>query len=344
MLSLLGIVKFAQLGYFCSSKHPMSFLKGITSIEFYAIVAFCLLYVGYLAKIIYLAIRVRSNFRYVFVKLLIRSIYFSLFIIALMAPSFGDIKKEIKAMGKDIFICVDLSNSMNANDIQPNRLEKLKSELKSICTSFSSDRIGLIIFSTDGFMQCPLTYDQGALFLFIETLSSKLVPQGVTDFGPPLELALDKLNEQASSSNDKQAKYIILISDGEDFGESTGNAIKKIKDSSVKLYTLGIGTKAGGRIPLGNTFKTDKDGNVIVTSLNSADLMDLAGATGGNYYEVSENRNDVKKLIIDMSKMEGTIRETKNIDSQANKYFYFIYVALGLVLFDGLITISVIKI
>lgn len=322
----------------------MNFLKGITSVEFYAIVAFCLFYIGYLAKIIYLAVRVRSNFRYVFVKLIIRSVYFTLFIIALMAPSFGDIKKEIKAMGKDIFLCIDLSNSMNANDIQPNRLEKLKSELKNICTSFSSDRIGLIIFSTDAFMQCPLTYDQGALFLFIETLSSKLVPQGGTDFTPPLELALDKLNEQATESSDKQAKYIILISDGEDFGENTSSAVKKIKTSGVLLYTLGIGTKGGGRIPLGNSYKTDSDGNVIVTSLNSADLIDLAGSTGGNYYEVSENRNDVKKLISDMSKMEGTIRETKNIDSQANKYFYFVYVALCLVVFDGLITISVIKI
>lgn len=322
----------------------MNFLKGLTSIEYYAIIAFGILYVFYLAKIIYLAIRVRSSFRYVFVKFVIRTVYFALIIIAMMAPSFGDVKKEIKAMGKDIFICVDLSNSMNANDIQPNRLEKLKNELKNITTAFSSDRLGLIIFSTDAFMQCPLTYDQGALFLFIETLSTRLVPQGGTDFAPPLELALDKLNEQSDKNATQQAKYIVLISDGEDFGDNSQRAVKKIKDSGVKLFTLGIGTKTGGRIPMGNSFKTDHDGSIVVTSLNSKDLIDIATSTGGNYYEVSDHKNDVKKLISDMNKMEGTVRETKNIDSQSNKFFYFLYAALCLVIFDGLITISVIKI
>jgi Ca-activated chloride channel family protein len=322
----------------------MNFLRGLTELEYYALLAFGLFYTFYLIKIIYLAIRVRSSFRYVFVKFVVRTVYFTLIIIALMAPSFGDVKKEIKAMGKDIFICIDLSTSMNANDIQPNRLEKIKSELKNICSSFSSDRLGLIIFSTDAFMQCPLTYDQGALFLFIETLSTKLVPQGGTDFDPPLELALNKLNEQSDKGASQNAKYIVLISDGEDFGDNTDRALKKIKDSGVKLFTLGVGTKAGGRIPIGNSFKKDHEGTIVVTSLNSKDLMDIALSTGGNYYEVSEGRNDVKKLISDMNSMEGTVRETKNIDSQANKFFYFLYVALFLVIFDGLITISVIKI
>jgi Ca-activated chloride channel family protein len=263
---------------------------------------------------------------------------------ALMAPSFGDVKKEIKAVGKDIFICVDLSNSMNANDVQPTRLEKLKSELKNIVSSFQSDRIGLVIFSTDAFMQCPLTYDQSALFLFIETLSTKLVPQGGTDFGPPLELALKRLNDPSNSTGSQQAKFVILISDGEDFGDETPEVVEKIKDSGVKLYTLGIGTKLGGKIPVGNGFKTDEDGKTVITTLNSDDLIGIASTTGGNYYEVSEGRNDVRKLITDMSKIEGEVRETKNIDSSSNKYFYFLFAALCLVVFDGLITLDVIKI
>ncbi len=322
----------------------MNFLKGLTELEYYAILAFGLFYTLFLGKIIYLAIRVQSSFRYVFVKFVIRTLYFGLIIIALMAPSFGDVKKEIKAMGKDIFICVDLSTSMNANDIQPNRLEKLKSELKNICTAFSSDRLGLVIFSSNAFIQCPLTYDQGALFLFIETLSTKLVPQGGTDFDPALELALEKLNEQADKGTNQNAKYIVLISDGENFGENTDHAVRKIKDSGVKLFTLGIGTKTGGKIPQGTSYKKDQDGNIVVTTLQNKDLMDLASATGGKYYEVSDVKNEVKKLISDMNKLEGTVRETKHIDSQANKFFYFLYAALFLVVFDCLITISVIKI
>lgn len=322
----------------------MNFLKGLTEVEYYALLAFGVLYALYLFKIIFLATRLRSNFRYVFVKLIVRSLYFGLIIIALMAPSFGDVKREIKAVGKDIFICVDLSNSMNANDVQPTRLEKLKSELKNLVSSFQTDRIGLIIFSTDAFMQCPLTYDQSALFLFIETLSTKLVPQGGTDFGPPLELALKRLNDPNNNTGSQQAKFIILISDGEDFGEDTQDAVDDIKESGVKLYTLGIGTKSGGRIPMGNGYKKDEDGNIVVTTLNSKDLMEISSTTGATYYEVSDGRNDVKKLVRDMSKIEGEVRETKNIDSQSNKYFYFLFAALCLILFDGLITINVIKI
>ena len=322
----------------------MNFLKGLTQVEYYALLAFAMLYAAYLAKIIFLATRLRSNFRYVFVKLIVRSLYFGLIVIALMAPSFGDVKKEIKAVGKDIFICVDLSNSMNANDVQPTRLEKLKSELKNLVSSFSTDRIGLVIFSSDAFMQCPLTYDQSALFLFIETLSTKLVPQGGTDFGPPLDLALKRLNDPSNNTGSQQSKFVILISDGEDFGDDTQDAVEDIKESGVKLYTLGIGTKEGGRIPSGNGYKKDDDGNIVVTTLNSKDLMEIANTTGATYYEVSDGRNDVKKLISDMAKIEGEVRESKNIDSQSNKYFYFLFAALCLVLFDGLITINVIKI
>lgn len=321
----------------------MNFLKGLTQIEYYALLAFALLYSFYLFKIIFLATRVRSSFRYVFVKLVVRTLYFALIVIALMAPSFGDVKKEIKAVGKDIFICIDLSNSMNAIDVQPSRIEKLKSELKNIVSSFSSDRIGLIIFSNEAFMQCPLTYDQSALFLFIETLSTKLVTQGGTDFGPPLETAVKRLNDPSNTTGSQQAKFVILISDGEDFGEDTKDAAEKIKDSGIKLYTLGIGTKAGGRIPQGNSFKTTEDGEFAITALNSKDLKELATSSGGSYYEISEGRNDVKKLIKDMNKIEGEVRESKNIDSQTNKYFYFLFAALCLIVFDGLITINVIK-
>src|SRR5690606_27957335 len=147
-----------------------------------------------------------------FIKLALRTLIFALLLVAILGPSFGGARKEVKAVGKDIVICFDLSKSMDAFDVQPTRLEKIKNEMKKVVSAFNSDRIGLVIFGSEAFMQCPLTYDQNALNLFIETLNTELVPVGGTDFGPPLKMALEKLTDEREQLTDPKSKIIILIS------------------------------------------------------------------------------------------------------------------------------------
>jgi Ca-activated chloride channel family protein len=180
-------------------------------IEIVFIGAFLLFYTLYLFRVINIAKRLNTPFATVFVKLFFRTLYFSLIIIALLGPSFGGSKKEVKSIGKDIMICVDLSKSMDAFDIQPTRLEKIKHELKKLIEAFNSDRIGIIIFGSEAFMQCPLTYDQNALNLFIETMSTGLVPTSGTDFGPALRMALKKLEEDKENNSQAKSKVIIMI-------------------------------------------------------------------------------------------------------------------------------------
>ena len=177
-----------------------------------------------------------------------RSLAICLIIVALLGPSFGETTKEVKSEGKDIYLAVDLSQSMNAFDIQPTRLEKVKFELKKIVESFSSDRIGLIIFSSEAFVQCPLTYDQSALNLFINTLNTSLVPNAGTDFGAPLNMALDKIDEIETAVTQQKAKIILMISDGEDFGDQTEEAAEKVVQSGVQLFALGVGTEVGSKL------------------------------------------------------------------------------------------------
>src|SRR5690606_2500483 len=153
-------------------------------------------YILYIIRVVNIGKRLNTSYSNVFIKVIFRTLYFVLFMIALLGPSFGGSKKEVKSVGKDIMICVDLSKSMDAFDIQPSRIEKIKFEMKRIVYAFSADRIGVIIFSSEAFVQCPLTYDQNALNLFIETLHSGLVPNTGTDFGPPLKLALKKLQDE----------------------------------------------------------------------------------------------------------------------------------------------------
>ncbi|NME68303.1 vWA domain-containing protein [Flammeovirga aprica] len=324
----------------------MTLARELGGLEFALIAVFFLFYCLYLYRIL----RARKSFRAkggaTLYKLIIRTIYFGLFIVALLGPSFGEMKKEVKAVSKDIYICVDLSKSMDATDIRPSRLAKLKFELKQIVKSFNSDRIGLIVFTSDAFLQCPLTYDGNALNMFIETMSTSLISNSGTDFGPPLEMAISKLEdaEEGVPSAKKASKVIILVSDGEDFGEDTEEMVKEIKNQEVKLFTMGIGTETGSKIPAGYRFKRDKMGNDIITKLNSSSLERLANVTGGEYFEISDKQNDINRLISSINKIEGELKGAKMADVTANKYYYFLAIALLLLGLDVILAVRVIKI
>ncbi|MCD9017801.1 vWA domain-containing protein [Parachryseolinea silvisoli] len=315
---------------------------GITEIVF--ITLFVVLYALYVVRTVRIARRMNSPFSIIFAKLFVRTLYFALFIIVILGPSFGGSKKEVKSVGKDIMICVDLSKSMDAFDIAPTRLEKVKFEMKKVVEAFSSDRIGVIIFSSEAFMQCPLTYDQNALNLFIETMSSTLVPASGTDFGPPLRLALKKLEEETDGpTTQSKSKVIILISDGEDFGEDSREVASEIESKDIKLFTLGVGTEAGGNIYAGRSLKTDRQGNTVTTRLNSSALRGLADKTDGQYFEINAARNDVSRLINTIGNIEGELRDARFVDVTANKYFYFLVAAVVLLILDVLINVPALK-
>ena len=316
---------------------------GITEIVF--VVAFLAFYIFYFIRVIRIAKQLKTPYANIFIKLFVRTIYFALFIIALLGPSFGGSKKEVKSVGKDIMICVDLSKSMDAFDIQPTRLQKIKFEMKKIVAAFNSDRIGIIIFSSEAFMQCPLTFDQNALNLFIETMNSGLVPASGTDFGPPLRMALQKLEEDTGApEQETKSKIIILVSDGEDFGEDTDEVAQEIENKEIKLFTLGVGTEKGGNIYAGNGVKTNRQGLIVQTKLNPKELKALATKTGGQYFEINESQNDVSRLINTIGSIEGELRDARFIDVTANKYFYFLALAAIFLVIDILVNIATVRI
>lgn len=314
------------------------------SLEICLIVAFLACYSFYLFKLKRIARQLNTSFSAAFFKFILRTVIFALLIISLLGPSFGSAKKEVKSVGKDIMICVDLSKSMDAFDIQPTRIEKIKFELKRLVQAFNSDRIGIIIFSSEAFMQCPLTFDQNALNLFIETMNSSLVPGGGTDFAPPLRMALSKLEDDKAPVAQTKSKIIVLISDGEDFGEDTPEVTSLIEDKGVKLFTLGVGTQKGGNIYTSNGLKLDRSGTVVTTKLKPEALKDLADKTGGQYFEINESKNDVARMINAISKIEGEFRDARFVDTSANKYFYFLAAAFLLLALDVLINIRTIRI
>lgn len=321
----------------------MQWYRTIGWSEVIFLLAFVAFYLLYIRRIIIASRVLQVSLTQIVLKLVLRTVYFLLFLVALLGPSFGGATREVQAVGKDIMICIDLSRSMDAFDVQPTRLEKIKFELKKIVEAFSTDRIGIIIFSNEAFMQCPLTFDQNALYLFIETINTNLVPTGGTDFGPPLRMALKKLTEEQASDRSNSSKVIVLISDGEDFGGNTAEVVEQIDKADIKVFTLGIGTTGGGNILTANGLKRDKNGKIILTRLESSSLRDLAKNTGGSYFEISGTTNEVSRLINAINNIEGEIRDARFIDVTANEYFYFLLAGFLLFLIDVLVPVPALR-
>ena len=322
----------------------MNFQEDIGIFELSLVSLFFMFYFLYLVRIYKINQQIKVNLKAVFMKFILRVTFFTLLIISLLGPNFGIKEEKVEVVGKDIMIAVDLSESMNANDIQPSRIEKVKFEIKKIVDEFSGDRIGIIMFSGEAFVQCPLTYDKNALNLFVETLNTGLVPNSGTDFGPPLELGLSKLQDENSGDNDFKSKIIILFSDGEDFGEDTDQSIEKIKENSLKLFSVGIGTDEGSKIldDFGN-FKKDNEGNDVITKLNSSSLRETADKTGGKYYEISKNKNEINQMITEIKNIKGDVIDQQTSNISENKYFYFLLSALVLVAIDFIFVSKIIS-
>jgi Ca-activated chloride channel family protein len=261
--------------------------------------------------------------------------------VAFLGPTFGKIKQEVKAMGKDIYLAVDVSESMNAIDVSPSRLDKVRFELKNLLNLLSGDRLGLIVFSDEAFLQCPLTYDQAAISLFVETLSTKVINGGGTDLAQPLSIALKRF---AKSEAAESAKAVVLISDGEDFGDGYGDILDDLERAHVKVFAIGVGTAEGSAIPEGTQLKVDEDGKQVISKLNPDPLREIARATGGRYYELSRTSNGFPALGRDLQALQGQVIEVKKLDVAANKYTYALAIALLLILIDVMVPVRVLRV
>ncbi|UOG76814.1 VWA domain-containing protein [Hymenobacter tibetensis] len=276
-------------------------------------------------------------------KLGLRLLYVGLLGAALLGPAYGLTQRPVRTTGKDVWLLVDLSRSMDAPDIAPTRLQKARAELATLITRFQADRIGLIVFSADAYVQCPLTYDQGALQLFLSTLQTNLLPAGATDFAPPLDLVSDRLSKLPPTATPR-ATALVLVSDGEDFGENLEPSIRVLTRSGVRLYTLGVGTLEGSRLPLAKGGHVrDARGRDVVSRLTPAPLQRLADQTGGQYFELSERRDEFPLLVNALNRLEGQVEQVRSVSVADNRFRYPLALALGLMALDILLTVRVIR-
>ena len=234
--------------------------------------------------------------------------------VALARLQFGTHLENVKREGIDIVVAVDLSNSMLAQDMRPNRLEKAKQEIRNIIDRLGGDRIGLVAFAGEAFVQCPLTLDYAAARMLLSIMDERTVSVQGTSLSSAIEAS-----QKAFTQLEKKHKVLLLLTDGEDQEGNAVEAATKARQDGIKIYTVGIGDPAGEPIPVfdrsGNQvgFKKDPQGEVIVSRLDEATLQRIALETGGKYYHATAGELELDKIFDEISQMEkkeleGTLR------------------------------------
>lgn len=269
-------------------------------------------------------------------KIVFTLVAFILMALALIRPKWGFHWEEVKRRGVDIMIALDVSKSMLAEDVSPNRLERAKREIMDLLQIVEGDRIGLIAFSGTSFVQAPLTLDYGAIHIFLDDIDTEFIPVPGTAIGEAIEQSTG-----AFDTKSKKSKVLILITDGEDhFGQPIEAAQKAAKEG-IKIYTIGMGQKGGAPIPdkKEGGFKKDRHGELILTKLDENSLQKIALETGGSY--VRSVTGD-----LDLEKIYGDIRrnvEDKDLQSGKRKRFeeryqWPLFLAFFLLFFGPLIS------
>ncbi|GAB6094408.1 VWA domain-containing protein [Desulfatiferula olefinivorans] len=233
-------------------------------------------------------------------------------ILALSGPQYGFNWQEVERKGVDLFVAIDCSKSMLAEDIKPNRLERAKREIFDLLSMLEGDRVGLVAFAGTAFVQCPLTLDYQAFDLFMKELGPDDLPLGGTDIAQAIETALSGFSE-----TDNTEKALILITDGESTGDDPRTAAKKARDKGIKIFCIGVGGEDG--IPVPDTdggFKKDARGKIVLTRIDETTLRDIAELTGGA--SVRSVAGDMDLDIIYTRHIRGTM-EQKTLKSGKRK-------------------------
>ncbi len=230
-------------------------------------------------------------------------------ILSLVEPKWGYQWQEIKRRGIDIVIALDVSRSMLAADVKPNRLDRAKLEIGDLLNHLNGDRVGLVAFAGTAFVQCPLTLDYGAFKMFLDRVDTNMISRGGTDIGGAIKRAQGAFPEE-----ENKYKIIILITDGEDL---EGNAVKiaeKAKNKGIKIFTVGLGNAQGVPIPVYNengnkSYLKDRSGQMVLSKLDEVTLQKIALFTGGSYVNGSSAQGlglikIYKEKILDLEKKE----------------------------------------
>ena len=244
----------------------------------------------------------------------------SLLLVSLASPRYGVALEHGKRKGRDIFLVVDVSKSMNARDLKPSRLEVTKQMVYDLLLKLKNDRVGIIVFAGNAFIQCPFTTDYEAVAMFTDGIDTGMTSAAGTDLGRALDLTATSFQENSGGY-----RTVIVFSDGEDFGGNVDGAVRKLKDNGVIVFTVGVGSGAGAPVPVINPdgtvggYKQDENGETVISKLNAKALGEIATATGGGFFHASDTRT-ATGLAEKLEKLSRRKLEEKGIVRLRDRY------------------------
>jgi len=262
-----------------------------------------------------------------------------LVIFAFANPQIGTKVEEVKQVGIDVYILLDVSLSMQAEDIKPSRLEKAKHDISKLIRKLQGDRIGLIIFSGEAYVQFPLTTDYSAANLFLSAVDISSVPQPGTAIGPAIQLAMNSFKKEEETK-----KAIIIITDGEDHEGDLTPVVEEAVKKDIEIYAIGLGSPAGVPIPVFNEagtkvgYKKDRYGEVVLTKLGETTLQEITTVGNGKYYRGSNTDDELNMIYTDLAKLEQTEYGATKITEYEDRYYYFLFPAVLLLILEFFIS------
>lgn len=263
-------------------------------------------------------------------KLLVLCLAFASFVIALVNPKIGTKLETVKRQGVDIVFAIDVSKSMLAEDIAPNRLEKSKQLVTQIINNLASDRIGIIAYAGKAFPQLPITTDYAAAKMFLQSMNTDMLSSQGTAINEAIELSRTFYDDEEQTN-----RVLIIISDGEDHSEAAVDIAETASEEGIKIFTIGVGSAKGAPIPIKRNnivlnYKKDNEGETVITKLNEDTLINIAQEANGQYIN-GGNTNDVVETIRDiLNKMDKKEFEAKQFSEYKDQFQWFL--ALGIIL------------
>ena len=259
----------------------------------------------------------------VWVRLVLFSIGFFFFVIGLSRPQIGAKLKEHQTKGAEIMIVLDVSNSMLAEDYSPNRLERAKLAISRLVDKLRDDRIGLIVFAGNSFVQLPITTDYVSAKMFLNSISTESVPVQGTAIGEAINTAMRSFSVQSEKS-----RAVIVITDGENHEDDPVAAAKQAADLGVRVFAIGVGSPEGKPIPMDGELLKDKDGEIVVTRLDEKVLKDMAQAGNGVYVRAGTSEFGLNPIIENIRRMEDEMYSSIVFEEFDEQFMYFLGIAL----------------
>ena len=259
---------------------------------------------------------------------------FALLVVGAADPQIGTKLEEVKREGVNIMIALDVSNSMRAEDLKPNRLERAKQAISRMLDKLSNDRVGIIVFAGEAYLQLPLTNDYGAVKMFLSAIEPGVIPTQGTAIGAAIKLAMKSFNAE-----EKRYKTLVIISDGENHEDDAIKAVKEAREDGVIVHTIGMGSPEGTPIPTYSMgfqtgFRKDRSGNVILTKLNEQTLQEIAAKGGGVYVRATNSEAGLNIVVDEIGKMEKKEFGTKVFTNFEDRFQYALGASLLLLVWE----------